>query len=191
MKMIQKAMGWLVMAAALTIGTTACSSDDTMITEQPTKNVSYLQVTVGAGLLDNATMRSMVEENGTTRTLKLTAGDRLYVKGSIKETSKFFKGFLNIVESSISSDGLSAQFSGTLPVYFRDPDNDYAETPTTYTFVTNNPLEEECQQVKGTLAHKNANESFIEEIADPYSKYFSMASCAKKDFVLPVASASA
>lgn len=175
MKMIQKAMGWLVMAAALTIGTTACSSDDTMITEQPTKNVSYLQVTVGAGLLDNATMRSMVEENGTTRTLKLTAGDRLYVKGSIKETNKFFKGFLNIVESSISSDGLSAQFSGTLPVYFRDPANGYAETPTTYTFVTNNPLEEECQEVRGTLAHKNANESFIEEIADPYSKYVSMA----------------
>ena len=139
MKTIQKTMGWLVMAAALTIGTTACSSDD-MLAENNEPTVmpqaqQKVHITVGAGVGTSGTTRSSVDYNSGTkeRTLKFTDGDKLYVRATIEEehddnyddpedpddlhASKIMAGFLTIDPATISADGKSAQFTGDLDIY--------------------------------------------------------------------------
>ena len=139
MKTIQKTMGWLVMAAALTIGTTACSSDD-MLAENNEPTVmpqaqQKVHITVGAGVGTSGTTRSSVDYNSETkeRTLKFTDGDKLYVRAVIeqehddnyddpedpdyKHDSKIMAGFLTIDPATISADGKSAQFTGDLDIY--------------------------------------------------------------------------
>jgi hypothetical protein len=115
-------MGWLVLAAALMIGMTACSNDENM-TEEPTTTAAGVQVTVSAGLDagDGATTRADVTEDvvegKTQRTLKFTTGDRLYiwrVKGG------YLTGILTM-DGEPKGDGLGATFSGTLKAY--DGDN--------------------------------------------------------------------
>ena len=79
-------MGWLVMAAALTIGMSACSSDADSIAEPTIQEPAptSLHITVGAGIADdNATTRADVvngtnSENKPTHKLVFTTGDRLY-----------------------------------------------------------------------------------------------------------------
>ena len=135
MKTIQKTMGWLVMAAALTIGTTACSSDD-MLAENNEPTVmpqaqQKVHITVGAGVGTSGTTRSSVDYNSETkeRTLKFTDGDKLYVRAIIEQAhsdvlwggsdynSKIMAGFLTIDPATISADGKSAQFTGDLDIY--------------------------------------------------------------------------
>lgn len=138
MKTIQKTMGWLVMAAALTIGTTACSSDD-MLAENNEPAVmpqapQKVHITVGAGVSTSGTTRSTVDYNSGTkeRTLKFTEGDKLYVRATIEQShddnydgtvpeykhdSKIMAGFLTIDPTTISADGKSAQFTGDLDIY--------------------------------------------------------------------------
>lgn len=135
MKTIQKTMGWLVMAAALTIGTTACSSDD-MLAENNEPTVmpqaqQKVHITVGAGVGTSGTTRSSVDYNSEKkeRTLKFTDGDKLYVRATIEEEhsdvlwggsdyeSKIMAGFLTIDPATISADGKSAQFTGDLDIY--------------------------------------------------------------------------
>lgn len=139
MKTIQKTMGWLVMAAALTIGTTACSSDD-MLAENNEPTVmpqaqQKVHITVGAGVGTSGTTRSSVDYNSETkeRTLKFTDGDKLYVRAIIEQEhddnyddpedpndmhdSKIMAGFLTIDPATISADGKSAQFTGDLDIY--------------------------------------------------------------------------
>ena len=123
MKRTMKA-GWLVMAAALMIGMTACSNDDNL-TEEPTATQG-VQVTVSAGLDDGDgnTTRADVDYNATakTRTLKFTAGDRLYVYRRIAgETIVYLKGILTM-DGEPTNGGLSATFSGTIKAYnvYRD-----------------------------------------------------------------------
>jgi hypothetical protein len=117
-------LGWLVMAAALTIGMTACSNDDNIIDEPTTsavpQAVSTVHVTVGAGFDgDDATTRADVVQDGTTRTLKFTTGDKLFVYAEIAaNTAYVLAGTVSIDESSISADGKSAKFTGDLPVYY-------------------------------------------------------------------------
>ena len=128
-------MGWLVMAAALTIGTTACSSDD-MLAENNEPAVmpqaqQKVHITVGAGVDISGKTRSKVDYNSETkeRTLEFTEGDKLYVRAVIERThddnlwggsdydSKFMAGFLTIDPATISADGKSAQFTGDLDIY--------------------------------------------------------------------------
>ena len=138
MKTIQKTMGWLVMAAALTIGTTACSNED-MVAENNEPAVMQqaqqkVHITVGAGVGNSEEMRSAVDYNSGTkeRTLKFTEGDKLYVRAAIEEEhddnydgtdpdskheSKIMAGFLTIDPATISADGKSAQFTGDLDIY--------------------------------------------------------------------------
>ena len=135
MKTIQKTMGWLVMAAALTIGTTACSSDD-MLAENNEPAVmpqaqQKVHITVGAGVGTSGNTRSSVDYNSETkeRTLKFTDGDKLYVRAVIEQAhsdvlwggsdydSKIMAGFLTIDPATISADGKSAQFTGDLDIY--------------------------------------------------------------------------
>ena len=138
MKKLQKTMSWLVMAAALTIGTTACSNED-MLAENNEPAVMQqtpqkVHITVGAGVGTSGNTRSAVDYNSVTkeRTLKLTEGDKLYVRAIIEEEhddnydvtdpdckheSKIMAGFLTIDPATISADGKSAQFTGDLDIY--------------------------------------------------------------------------
>ena len=139
MNTIQKTMGWLVMAAALTITTTACSSDDMLagnsepavVAQAPQK----VHITVGAGVDISGKTRSAVSYNSETKehTLKFTEGDKLYVRAAIEQEhddkyddpenpddmhdTKIMAGFLTIDPASISADGKSAQFTGDLDIY--------------------------------------------------------------------------
>lgn len=150
-------LGWLVMAAALTIGMTACSNDDN-ITDEPTTTeaqaVSTVHVSVGAGIGgEEATTRADVVEDGTTRTLKFTYGDRLFVYAEIAADTKYvLAGTLSIEESSISADGKSAKFTGDLTVYY----NGTTVTATSWTFTdASNPLAE-CSSGEAFLIPKDA-----------------------------------
>ena len=139
MKQVLK-LGWLVMAAALTITMGACSNDDNITTEPTTTTepqaVSTVHVTVGAGIGDgDGTTRAAVTQEGTTRTLTFTAGDRLYVVEGIYSSNpvKYLAGYLDIVGTP--ADGAtSATFSGDLGVYLNDG------TPSTYDFGDADPL---------------------------------------------------
>ena len=115
MKRTMKA-GWLVVAAALMMGMTACSNDDNM-TEEPTVPHG-VQVTVSAGLDngDGNTTRADVDYDATakTRTLKFTTGDRLYIWRYI--SGNLLIGILTM-DDEPTDDGLGATFSGTLKAY--------------------------------------------------------------------------
>lgn len=124
---ILKKQGWLVVAAALTIGLSACSSDD-IATDGPqlADGAKGLTITVGAGFADDASTRSAVvyDKTAKTRTLTFTSGDRLFVYGTVGEEQRDdddlsyynyqFYGLLSMVEGSLSKDGKSAKFAGDL-----------------------------------------------------------------------------
>ena len=137
-KTTMKMLGTLTIAAALTMttGLTACSSDNDLVEtpnpEQPAQpTATGVKVTVTAGIGDGATTRSAVTTDGTTRTLTFTAGDRLYIHGEIydnhpsspdydeskEEVETILAGYLDIDGTSISGDGTTASFSGTLHTY--------------------------------------------------------------------------
>lgn len=146
MKKIQKSMSWLVMAAALTIGTTSCSNED-MVAENNEPAVMQqaqqkVHITVGAGVGTSGNTRSTVDYNSGTkeRTLKFTEGDKLYVRATIEEVhddnydgpdpeckheSKIMAGFLTIDPATISADGKSAQFTGDLDIYVGTVEPEY------------------------------------------------------------------
>ena len=143
MRTMTKTLGWLVVAAALTFGFSACSSDDDAVAEKPTVNPAVtadgkVHVTVGAGLSDGqtrTTVETTTEWDGTRRTLKFTTGDRLYIMGSIESDVRKMGGFVEV--QSISEDGLSATFDGDLTVWkkisaweWSEDDTDWAATQT-------------------------------------------------------------
>lgn len=161
-------IGALTIAAALTFAFTSCSSssDDPMAqlpVEEPTEPAPQtIQITVGAGIENGASTRSTVETTGegtsTTRTLKFTAGDRLYVTGTVAE-GKILAGFLD----ATSIDGTSATFTGT---YTSTNGNEFSKdlglhvyqysggkyVTVSHTFGTTDPLGE-CTYVSALLVH--------------------------------------
>ena len=115
-----KMLGWLVMAAALSF--TACSSEDDLTqeptTQQPTETATNIHVSVGAGI-DNATTRSTVDYNSSTktRTLKFTVGDKLYIYREILGDGTLrLAGELTMKDGTLADDGLSATFEGDLRI---------------------------------------------------------------------------
>ena len=137
-----KRQGWLVVAATLTIGFAACSSDDVATIPQSAAKTVY--VTVGAGI-DGADTRSAVVQDANTkdRSLTLTTGDKLAVVGYLDDakTQKLY-GSLTMVENSLSDDAKTAKFDGelTLPEGTDLGDKD--------------PLGE-CKSILVTLVHKD------------------------------------
>ena len=157
-----------------------------------------MRVSVGAGIGSDAQTRSAVDYNTSTkqRTLKFTAGDKLYVCAVIewahddnydgsdpeaRHEAKLMAGFLDIDASSISADGLSAQFSGDLDIYagtvkpvYGDkwddvledwvPDVDNIEgydlelTPVSHTFATDDPIGE-CE-ARADLVHAGSDAKY-------------------------------
>jgi hypothetical protein len=130
-------LGWLVGAAALLLA--GCSSEDGVMEEQtpqqPAQTQATIHVTVGAGISDGeATTRSTVTKDGSTRTLQFTAGDRLYVWGQKDKIYDQFDtyyceyvvaGTLELVAID-SEDPTKATFSGDLSVYRAEVQGDYA-----------------------------------------------------------------
>ena len=170
--------GWLVMAAALTMGMASCSSDENMIEEQPEQPTAknLFHVTVGAGI-DNGTMtRATVDDsetdgNGKTlRTLKFTEGDQLYVMGESEIGGYHYdmNGLLSI--GNITGDGTQASFSGDLTAFHYDPEApDNPEITTLEHFIArlvayNNGgsiygLPEQCSYQEGITATETLNEA--------------------------------
>lgn len=133
-----KMLGWLVMAAALSF--TACSSEDNLTqeptTQQPTETATNIHVSVGAGI-DNATTRSTVDYNSSTktRTLKFTVGDKLYIyRNILGDGTLLLTGELTMKDGTLADDGLSATFEGDLRIC-----NQLGQE-TTYDFGNGDPL---------------------------------------------------
>ena len=122
MKKMTTTLSALTIAAALMMNLTACTTDDVIKEEavQPTSKQG-IHITVGAGLGDgDGTTRTAVTQEGKTRTLTFTEGDRLYVTGwptADKEGDKQLACYLTIDAMSISTDGKSASFSGDPQVW--------------------------------------------------------------------------
>ena len=79
MKKLMTLSGWLVMAAAITLATTACSSDDNIVEEpmNPTTAKTYhMSLTASKG--DGATTRAL-SLNGKTLNATWATGDKVYV----------------------------------------------------------------------------------------------------------------
>jgi hypothetical protein len=138
---MKKTLGWLVVAAALTIGTAACSSDADSIAEPTIQEPAptSLHITVGAGIAnDNATTRADVvdgtnSDNKPTHTLKFTTGDRLYFWRYIDGNN--LTGILTM-DGEPTDDGLSATFSGDVKMY-----DNYNKEVTNYDYSSiSNPL---------------------------------------------------
>ena len=116
------------MAAALTMGLTACTGDDSLVEnmEQPAQPTAAktVHVTVDAGINDGTT-RSTVDYTNGTRTLQFTTGDRLYIRGVLEigtdnigteHDTKLVAGYLTVDASSIDASGTSASFTGDLDI---------------------------------------------------------------------------
>ena len=166
-------MGWLVMAAAFITTFTACSSDDNneAFGDSPVEPVRTVSVTVGAGITDDAVTRSGIIEgtnsdNKTTRTLKFTTGDKLFVRAMYGSADGLYykhvlRGFLTMVGSPTNDDNdKSASFSGKLTQYDRGEGNStdgytYAAVGSITVSFTSDPIGE-AEKAFATLVHKDA-----------------------------------
>ena len=164
MKKMTTTLSALTIAAALMMNLTACTNDDniTTTTEQPetVSQQTTVHVTVGAGIGDDdGTTRAAVTQEGTTRTLTFTAGDRLFVYAAIAaNTTYVLAGTLSIDASTISADGKSAKFTGDLPVYYNGP----TVTASSWSFTdASNPLAE-CSSGEAFLIPKDAPSGLYE-----------------------------
>ena len=118
----RKAVGGAMTAAALLFA--GCSSEDDTIagepkTTEPTAQTTVIRVTVGAGISDGeATTRSTVVKEGSTRTLQFSAGDKLYVWRELAgDVTKHLAGELTMKDGSPTDGGTQASFEGELTVY--------------------------------------------------------------------------
>lgn len=159
------------MAAAFITTFTACSSDDNneAFGDSPVEPVRTVSVTVGAGITDDATTRSEIIEgtnsdNKTTRTLKFTTGDKLFVRAMYGDENdgyytNMLRGFLTMDENSLSVDRKSASFSGTLVQYTRNGNStdNYTYTPAgSITVHFNSDPIGEANKAFATLVHNDA-----------------------------------
>lgn len=155
MKKMATTLSALAIAAVLMMNLTACTTDDVIVEEavQPT-STQGIHITVGAGLGDgDGTTRAAVTQEGTTRTLTFTEGDRLYVTGkptAATDGRTRLAGYVTVDATSISPDGKSASFSGDLQVW----DKDGNDVTGDFTFGAN-PLDE-CTNIAARLVPKDA-----------------------------------
>ena len=106
------------MAAALSF--CACSSSEDSVTEEKpaAQTVTKIHVTVGAGISDgDGQTRATVEQTGTTRKLKFSAGDKLWVYRQKSQGGNMYVFAGTLAIGTIGTDGTTAQFSGDLSVY--------------------------------------------------------------------------
>lgn len=136
---------------ALMILVLAACAKELSITVEPRQPI---HVTVGAGIGDaNPQTRSQVEMNGTTRTLKFSEGDKLYVEGNIDATH-LMAGELTLTSGRGTT---SATFSGDLTVWETSDGLTYTADNSYVLQHPENPmLEYGSNPVTATLLQKNA-----------------------------------
>ena len=116
----------LAIAAVLAIGFSACSKTDSDI---PSAKPQKIHVSLKANVNDPQTSSSIDYVNGV-RTLKISAGDKLYVRAVAKTTwnddicdfweSTLLCGYLTVDPATISPSGTGASFTGDLDIYTGD-----------------------------------------------------------------------
>ena len=116
MNKIHKTAGWLVMAAALTIGMTACTNDNNIIDEPNTTTDApkTYTMTVEATMGDDATTRALSLDG--TGALKATwrAGDKVAVlKLAGSGYTQHWELLGELTAGSVSADGLSCTLTGS------------------------------------------------------------------------------
>lgn len=154
----------LTIVAALATTVISCSSDNDLTGEsqQPVAEPQTVHITVGAGFSDDAPTRSALVTEEGKRKLTFATGDRLYVWGMITGTApqKIVAGYLDMVGTP--ADGATtATFRGELSVYVYNSSEDRYDA-SSHTFATDDPLSE-CENVYGTLVHKDAVGFVIDE----------------------------
>ena len=110
MKKTTSILGALAIAAALTAGFTACTSDDNIIgNEQQPAAVKTYTVTIPATMPSDEQTRA-VSFDGTTSTSTFASTERVYVYNVTKD--EMMGGYLQ--PSNITTDGKSCNLTGTL-----------------------------------------------------------------------------
>ena len=107
MKKTMSILGALAIAAALTPGFTACTSDDNIISEQP--SVKTYTVIIPATMPDDTTTRA-VSFDGTTSTSTFASTEKVYVYNVTK--NEMMGGYLQ--PSNITNDGKNSDLTGEL-----------------------------------------------------------------------------
>jgi hypothetical protein len=150
-----------VLAVTAITTLTACSSENDLAetpngAQPQTPTTNGVQVTVGAGLADDASTRSTVENDGTKRTLKFTTGDRLYVYGEI-DANTSVAGYLTMAGSP-TNDDKSATFTGAVKAY-----DISGATPVEKAMPAGDDPLALCthKATKATLVHQNLNTNAI------------------------------
>ena len=136
--------------AVIVLAFSACTKEIS-ITVEPRQPI---HVTVGAGIGDaNPQTRSQVTKDGTTRTLKFTEGDRLYIVGNIDDTHRM-GGYLDLTSGEGTT---SATFAGNLTVWKKPGNFNYTEDNNYTLQHPDNPMLEYGENsVEATLIHKDA-----------------------------------
>lgn len=121
MKTMKKTLGWLVMAAALTITTTACSSDDN-IAENPTPTTpdapkTYTMTVTASKSSDDATTRALTLD-GKTLNATWAAGEKVTVYRSnypsSTEPTEYQYPIGELTATNIRDEGRTCTLTGTL-----------------------------------------------------------------------------
>lgn len=106
MKRFIKTTGWLAMAAALTLGTAACSSDDNISSEQPANPTGKYIMTVQASKGDATATRGLeLSADGKTLHATWTDGEKVDVYEGITRLGTLV---------ATNSNGATCTLSGTL-----------------------------------------------------------------------------
>ena len=136
MKRLIKTTGWLAMAAALTLGTAACSSSDDSIVEQPVENPTgpktytlTIQATKGGGAattralsLDGPTLNATWKTGETVKVYKVTQSNGNDVYTSIGTLTAQGNGATATLSGSLTGD---IALNDHLALFFIGGDADY------------------------------------------------------------------
>ena len=127
-----KLLCMLALGAAMAISVVSCQKEEPAAPEIPDTSVKGVTITIGAGIDDGLT-KSAVNQDGSTRSLIFTVYDQLYVFGEIDDETRV-AGLLDMKDGTLSLDGKSAQFTGTIKAY------DVGGSVKTYDFGGSDPL---------------------------------------------------
>ena len=132
MEKMTKLLCMLALGAAMAISMVSCQKEEPAAPEIPDTSVKGVTITIGAGIDDGLT-KSAVNQDGSTRSLIFTEYDQLYVFGEIDDETRV-AGLLDMKDGTLSLDGKSAQFTGTIKAY------DVGGSEKTYDFGGSDPL---------------------------------------------------
>ncbi|MBO4842823.1 MAG: hypothetical protein J5478_05580 [Bacteroidales bacterium] len=151
-------MRFICILALGAMAITSCQLEEPVPEQEEGTRVSKVSVAVSAGLDNGAKTKSTVADTLGGKMLKFTAGDRLYVCGDINGTENILSGYLSIDNTSISTDGKHATFTGIygdgLQAYAWNGTNNQYDV-VDYAFLTSDILAA-CSNVTATLVDQHS-----------------------------------